>query len=96
MKFHEKVKYIKNFQFLFRVNKNIVIIFRDFRFNLNVFSSPLMIRIHFDILWTMIANTLYYRFARDLKRFEHCLAPTIFRRFINILGKIIYVVINLQ
>ena len=59
-------------------------------FNLNALSSPLMIRIHFDILWTMIADTLYHRFAQDLRRFEHCLAPTIFRRFINMPGKIIY------
>ena len=59
-------------------------------FNLNALSSPLMIRIHFDILWTMIADTLYHRFVRDLRRFEHCLAPTIFRKFINMPGKIIY------
>jgi len=59
-------------------------------FNLNALSSPLMIRIHFDILWTMIADTLYHRFAQDLRRFEHCLAPTIFRKFINMPGKIIY------
>ena len=59
-------------------------------FNLNALSSPLMIRIHFDILWSIIADTLYHRFSRDLKRFEHCLAPTIFRKFINMPGKIIY------
>ncbi|MCK4666280.1 hypothetical protein KAU33_06010, partial [Candidatus Dependentiae bacterium] len=45
---------------------------------------------HFDILWTIIADTLYHGFTRDLKRFEHCLAPTIFRKFINMPGKIIY------
>ncbi len=38
-------------------------------FNLNALSSPLMIRIHFDVLWTMIADTLYRRFAQDLRRF---------------------------
>ena len=59
-------------------------------FNLNALSSPLMIRIHFDMLWTMIADTLYHIFAQDLRRFEHNLSPTIFKKFINIPGKVIY------
>jgi transposase len=59
-------------------------------FNLNALSSPLMIRIHFDILWTMIADTLYRRFARDLRRFEHQHAPSIFNRFINMPGRVTY------
>ena len=59
-------------------------------FNLNALSSPLMIRIHFDILWTMIANTLYLRFAQDLRRFEKHLAPAIFRKFINMPGVVNY------
>ena len=59
-------------------------------FNLNALSSPLMIRIHFDMLWTMIADTLYHIFAQDLRRFEHNLSPTIFKKFINVPGKVIY------
>lgn len=59
-------------------------------FNLNALSSPLMIRIHFDMLWTMIADTLYHIFAQDLRRFEHNLSPTLFKKFINIPGKVIY------
>lgn len=59
-------------------------------FNLNALSSPLMIRIHFDILWTLIADTLYHRFAQDLRRFEHHLAPSIFKKFINMPGKVVY------
>jgi transposase len=59
-------------------------------FNLNALSSPLMIRIHFDILWTMIADTIYRRFASDLRRFEHHLAPSIFKRFISMPGRVIY------
>ncbi len=59
-------------------------------FNLNALSSPLMIRIHFDILWTMIADTLYHIFAQDLRRFENNLSPTIFKKFINIPGRVIY------
>lgn len=59
-------------------------------FNLNALSSPLMIRIHFDMLWTIISDTLYHRFAQDLKRFEDNLAPTIFRKFINMPGRVIF------
>ncbi len=59
-------------------------------FNLNALSSPLMIRIHFDILWTIIADTLYHRFAQDLRRFEKSLAPTIFKKFINMQGRVVY------
>jgi hypothetical protein len=59
-------------------------------FNLNALSSPLMIRIHFDILWTMVADTLYRRFANDLRRFEHQDVSSIFKRFINMPGKVVY------
>lgn len=59
-------------------------------FNMNALSSPLMIRIHFDILWTFIADTLYHIFAQDLRRFEKSLAPTIFKKFINVPGKVKY------
>lgn len=59
-------------------------------FNLNALSSPLMIRIHFDLLWTVIADTLYHRLAKDLPRFEHEHADTLFRQFINMPGQIIY------
>jgi len=57
-------------------------------FNLNALSSPIMIRIHFDILWTMIADTLYHIFAQDLRRFEKSLSPTIFKKFIDMPGKV--------
>lgn len=59
-------------------------------FNLNALSSPIMIRIHFDILWTLIADTLYRRFAQDLRRFETNIAPTIFRKFIDMPGRVVY------
>ncbi len=59
-------------------------------FNLNALSSPIMARIHFDIFWTIIADTLYHVFARDLRRFEKNLAPTIFKKFINFPGKVSY------
>jgi len=59
-------------------------------FNLNALLSPLMIRIHFDILWTLIADTFYRRIAQDLPRFEHVKANSIFRHFINLPGKIVF------
>lgn len=57
-------------------------------FNLNALSSPLMIRIHFDMLWTMIADTIYHIFAQDLRRFENNLSPTIFKKFIKFPGRV--------
>jgi len=59
-------------------------------FNLNALSSPIMIRIHFDILFTVIADNLYHRFAQDLRRFEKNLAPTIFKKFIDMPGRVVY------
>jgi len=59
-------------------------------FNLNALSSSIMVRIHFDILWTMIADTLYHRMARDLRRFENNIAPTLFKKFIDMPGKVVY------
>ena len=59
-------------------------------FNLNALSSPLMIRIHFDVLWTLIADTLYHRFVQDLRRFENLHAATIFNKFVNMPGRLVY------
>jgi len=59
-------------------------------FNLNALSSPVMIRIHFDLLWTVIADTLYHRFSSDLPRFEHERANTLFHRFVDMPGKVAY------
>ena len=52
-------------------------------FNLNALSSPLMIRIYFDVMLTIVADTLYRLLAKDLKRFEDCTPKTIFSDFIN-------------
>ncbi|MFU8766893.1 MAG: hypothetical protein ACNA7I_04405 [Candidatus Methanoperedens sp.] len=52
-------------------------------FNLNALSSPFMIRIYFDVVLTIVADTLYRLLARDLKRFEECTPKTIFSDFIN-------------
>jgi transposase len=52
-------------------------------FNLNALSSPFMIRIYFDVVLTIVADTLYRLLADDLKRFEECTPKTIFSDFIN-------------
>lgn len=52
-------------------------------FNLNALSSPFMIRIYFDVVLTIVADTLYRLLAKDLKRFEDCTPKTIFSDFIN-------------
>jgi transposase len=59
-------------------------------FNLNRLSSPILIRIHFDLLWTVIADTLYHLFAQDLRRFDKCTSRKIFRQFVNMPGQIHY------
>jgi len=57
-------------------------------FHLNALSSPILIKIHFDVLLTMIADTLYYHLAQTLRGFERCDAPKIFRHFIDMPAKI--------
>jgi len=57
-------------------------------FNLNALSSPILVKIHFDVVMTMIADTLYYLLARKLRGFEECNAPKIFRHFIRGKGQI--------
>ncbi len=52
-------------------------------FSLNALSSPIMIRIQFDVLLTMIADTLYKLFAKDIERFENCSHYKIFSKFVN-------------
>jgi transposase len=52
-------------------------------FKLNALSSPLMVRIYFDVALTVVADTLYKLLARDLRRFEDCTPKTLFGDFIN-------------
>lgn len=52
-------------------------------FNLNALSSPFMVRIGYDVVWTVVADTLYKLLAHDLRRFEDCTPKTIFSDFIN-------------
>ncbi|MBW2111760.1 MAG: transposase [Deltaproteobacteria bacterium] len=58
-------------------------------FNLNALSSPILIKVHFDVIMTMIADTLYCMLAKKLRGFEECDAPKIYRHFIKGKGKIV-------
>ncbi len=57
-------------------------------FNLNLLSSPILIKVHFDVVMTMIADTLYSMLAKKLRGFEDCDAPKIYRDFVRGKGKI--------
>ena len=52
-------------------------------FHLNALSSPILVKVHFDVVLTMIADTLYSMLARRLRGFEECDAPRLFRHFIR-------------
>ena len=57
-------------------------------FHLNALSSPILIKVHFDVLLTMMADTLYTMLAQHLRGFEACDAPTLYRHFIQGKGTI--------
>lgn len=52
-------------------------------FSLNALSSPILVKVHFDVAMTVIADTLYSMFAQKLRGFEACDAPKIFRDFVS-------------
>jgi len=51
-------------------------------FNLNALSSPILTKVHFDVVLTVIADTLYTMLARKLRGHEDCNASKIFRNFV--------------
>ncbi len=57
-------------------------------FHLNALSSPILLKVHFDVLLTMIADTLYYHLAQSLRGFETCEASKLFRHFVDVPAKI--------
>jgi transposase len=57
-------------------------------FNLNALSSPILVKVHFDVIMTMIADTLYSMLAQKLRGFENCDASKIYRFFVKGKGKI--------
>ena len=52
-------------------------------FHLNALSSPILVKIHFDVTMTMIADTLYTMLAQRLRGFSKCDAPKIYRHFVR-------------
>lgn len=52
-------------------------------FHLNALSSPILVKIHFDVAMTMIADTLYTMLAKKLRGFEDCDAPKLYRHFVR-------------
>ena len=52
-------------------------------FHLNSLSSPILVKVHFDVVMTMIADTLYAMLAQHLRGFELCDAPKIYRHFVR-------------
>ena len=52
-------------------------------FHINALSSPILLKVHFDMVMTMIADTLYWRLAQNLRGHERCDANTIFRNFVH-------------
>jgi transposase len=58
-------------------------------FSLNALSSPILIKVHFDVLLTMIAHALYHFLSQRLRGFEECRSSTIFRNFINMKADIV-------
>jgi hypothetical protein len=57
-------------------------------FNLNALSSPILIKVHFDVVMTMIADTLYSLLAGKLRGFENCDAAKIHHLFVKGKGKV--------
>lgn len=56
-------------------------------FNLNALSSPILVKVHFDVVMTMISDTLYRTLAGKLRGFESCNASKIYRHFVKGKGK---------
>ena len=59
-------------------------------FSLNALSSPILAKVHLDVLLTILADTLYYMLAQKLRGFEDCHAPKIFRHFVQAKGQVRY------
>lgn len=57
-------------------------------FHLNALSSPILTKVHFDVLMTVIADTLYCMLAQKLRGHEECDAPKLYRNFVRGKGTI--------
>ena len=52
-------------------------------FHLNSLSSPILTKVHFDVIMTVVADTLYSMLAHKLRGFENCDAAKLFRHFVR-------------
>jgi len=52
-------------------------------FHLNALSSSILVKVGFDVVLTMVADTLYTMLAQRLRGFEDCNAPKLFRHFVE-------------
>jgi hypothetical protein len=57
-------------------------------FHLNALSSPILVKVHFDVVMTILADTLYTMLARKLRGFQEYDAPTLYRHFVQGKGTI--------
>ena len=57
-------------------------------FHLNALSSPILVKVQFDVAMTMIADTVYCMLAKKLRGFESCDAPKIYRHFVRTSGTV--------
>jgi len=57
-------------------------------FSLNALSSPILVKVHFDVAMTLVADTLYSMLAQKLRGFEQCNAPKLFRHFVRGKGRV--------
>lgn len=58
-------------------------------FHLNALSSPILMKVQFDIALTMVADTLYTMLAKKLRGFEDCDALKLYRHFVHGKGNIL-------
>lgn len=57
-------------------------------FNLNALSSPILTKVHFDVVMTIVADTLYSMLASKLRGFEECDAAKVYRHFVKGKGQV--------
>jgi len=72
---------VANYARRWRVENNIAEAVKFF--SLNSLSSPILTKVHFDVVLTMMADTLYNMLARRLRGFEDCDAPKLYRHFVE-------------
>jgi len=57
-------------------------------FHLNSPSSSIVIKVDFDLTLSLLAHNLYRTLASRLPGFEHCEAPSLFRKFLETIARV--------